>query len=85
MAARAGRAVNGRGMTHAEIAAVLGITRGGVFMAEKAALEKCRRICRARNVRFEDLCEQLKIDRPDCAVEPADPKPDRPIAPVVPT
>jgi transcriptional regulator len=60
--------MNGRGMTLAEIAAVLGITRGGVFMAEQAALKKCRRICAARKIRLEDLFDRLAVDKPNCPV-----------------
>lgn len=48
-------------MTHQEIANVLGITRGGVFMAEKYALRKARLIMEKRGYTAALLVDVLRM------------------------
>ncbi|MCF7985194.1 MAG: hypothetical protein K9L70_12385 [Thiohalocapsa sp.] len=42
-------------MTLDELAAELGMSRQAVHQIEQKALEKCRRWCRARGLRLEDV------------------------------
>lgn len=48
-------------MTHAEIAAHLGITSGGVHMAEKSALQKARAILVAKGISAEHAIAVLRM------------------------
>lgn len=48
-------------MTHAEIAAHLGITSGGVHMAEKSALQKARAILVAKGISAEQAIAVLRM------------------------
>lgn len=47
-------------MTLEEVAVVLGITRGGAFMAEKSALRKARRVLLSRGYAEADLVSMLR-------------------------
>lgn len=47
-------------MTLEQVAQVLGITRGGAFMAEKSALRKARRVLIAKGYAEDDLIRLLR-------------------------
>lgn len=48
-------------MTHAEIAAQLGITSGGVHMAEKAGLRKARSVLAAKGISETEALAVLRM------------------------
>lgn len=48
-------------MTHAEIAAHLGITSGGVHMAEKAGLRKARAVLEAKGISEAEALAVLRM------------------------